>query len=172
MFMLGSSAFALVLAGLASAAAVKRQSITPLSSSQISSYAPFTHFASTAYCNPSTTINWSCGGALLPALSPPCAVLVYSCSSSSQLPGKPRLCASGVWGRWRCNTVLWDITITDLFSSHAHVASAQGMSGSPRRRKPSLSPTRVPIPVNCEPDLLRCSYLTVAHFSRQLRRPD
>lgn len=60
MVLLQSSAFALVLAGLVQAAAVRRQSITPLSSSQISSYAPFTHFASTAYCNPSTTINWSC----------------------------------------------------------------------------------------------------------------
>ncbi|KAI0297461.1 lipase [Multifurca ochricompacta] len=55
------SAFALVLVGLVRAAVVKRQAITTLSSSQISSFAPFTHFASTAYCNPSTTINWSCG---------------------------------------------------------------------------------------------------------------
>ncbi|KAI9458355.1 lipase [Lactarius psammicola] len=61
MVWLRSSAFALVLAGLVQAAAVKRQSITSLGSSQISSFAPFTHFASTAYCNPSTTINWSCG---------------------------------------------------------------------------------------------------------------
>ena len=44
-----------MLAGLTGAAAVKRQPISPLSSSQISSYAPFTHFASTAYCKPSTT---------------------------------------------------------------------------------------------------------------------
>ncbi|KAH8989453.1 lipase class 3 family protein [Lactarius akahatsu] len=61
MVLLRSSAFALMLAGLVQAAAVKRQTITALSSSQISSYAPFTHFASTAYCNPSTTRNWSCG---------------------------------------------------------------------------------------------------------------
>ncbi|KAN0132755.1 alpha/beta-hydrolase [Lactarius tabidus] len=64
MVLLQSSAFALLLAGLVQAAAVKRQSITPLNSGQISSYAPFTHFASTAYCNPSTTINWNCGGFL------------------------------------------------------------------------------------------------------------
>ena len=43
----------------------KRQSITPLSSAQISSFTPFTFFASTAYCNPSTTINFSCGGTFL-----------------------------------------------------------------------------------------------------------
>lgn len=40
----------------------KRQSITTLSSPQISSFKPYTFFASTAYCNPSMTINWSCGG--------------------------------------------------------------------------------------------------------------
>ncbi|KAH9169451.1 lipase class 3 family protein [Lactarius sanguifluus] len=61
MVLLRSSAFALMLAGLVQAAAVKRQTITALSSSQIASFAPFTHFASTAYCNPSTTRNWSCG---------------------------------------------------------------------------------------------------------------
>lgn len=55
------TSFALVLAGLAHAAVIKRQDITPLSTSQISSFAPFTRFASTAYCKPSTTINWSCG---------------------------------------------------------------------------------------------------------------
>lgn len=43
---------------------VKRQAnpVTTLSPAQINEFAPFTHFASTAYCNPSTTINWSCGG--------------------------------------------------------------------------------------------------------------
>ncbi|KAI9440889.1 lipase class 3 family protein [Lactarius indigo] len=58
---LRSSAFALVFAGLVHGSPVKRQATPPLSSGQISSFAPFTHFASTAYCNPSTTINWSCG---------------------------------------------------------------------------------------------------------------
>jgi len=38
-----------------------RQSITPLSS-QISTFTPYTYFASTAYCPPSLTISWSCGG--------------------------------------------------------------------------------------------------------------
>ncbi|KAI9440880.1 lipase class 3 family protein [Lactarius indigo] len=61
MVFLRSSAFALVFARLTHAAAVKRQDITPLSTTQISSFAPFTHFASTAYCNPSTTTNWTCG---------------------------------------------------------------------------------------------------------------
>ncbi|KAF9478910.1 lipase class 3 family protein [Pholiota conissans] len=39
----------------------KRQSITALTTAQIGAFRPFTHFASTAYCQPSTTINWSCG---------------------------------------------------------------------------------------------------------------
>jgi len=39
----------------------KRQSITALTSTTIDSFTPFTFFASAAYCNPSTTINWSCG---------------------------------------------------------------------------------------------------------------
>ena len=40
----------------------KRQSITALSSAQISAFKPFTFFASAAYCQPTATINWSCGG--------------------------------------------------------------------------------------------------------------
>jgi hypothetical protein len=40
----------------------KRQSITALSAAQISSFKPFTFFASAAYCQPSTTLTWTCGG--------------------------------------------------------------------------------------------------------------
>jgi hypothetical protein len=39
-----------------------RQSITTLTAPQISAFKPFTFYASTAYCQPSATINWSCGG--------------------------------------------------------------------------------------------------------------
>ncbi|KAF8623148.1 hypothetical protein AX17_007537 [Amanita inopinata Kibby_2008] len=38
-----------------------RQDITPLTTSQIDFFTPYTHFASTAYCQPSTTITWACG---------------------------------------------------------------------------------------------------------------
>lgn len=38
-----------------------RQSITVLTTSQISSFKPYTYFASTGYCTPSTTLTWSCG---------------------------------------------------------------------------------------------------------------
>ena len=41
---------------------LKRLSITALSSAKILSFTPFTFFASTAYCDPSTTIHFSCGG--------------------------------------------------------------------------------------------------------------
>ncbi|KAF8336196.1 Alpha/Beta hydrolase protein [Amanita rubescens] len=37
-----------------------RPSITPLSS-QISTFTPYTYFASAAYCPPAATISWSCG---------------------------------------------------------------------------------------------------------------
>ena len=53
---------------------VKRQATTTaLDTTQINAFTPFTHFASTAYCDPSTTINWSCGGKLL--LMTVCAIL-------------------------------------------------------------------------------------------------
>ncbi|KAF8347909.1 lipase class 3 family protein [Amanita rubescens] len=38
-----------------------RQSITSLSTKQIDFFTPYTWFASTGYCSPSTTISWSCG---------------------------------------------------------------------------------------------------------------
>jgi hypothetical protein len=56
----------LALPALALAARVpsaKRQSITTLSTAQINAFTPYTWFASTAYCSPSTTLAWSCGGA-------------------------------------------------------------------------------------------------------------
>ncbi len=38
-----------------------RQSITPISTTQINSYTPYAWFASTAYCTPSQTLAWNCG---------------------------------------------------------------------------------------------------------------
>ena len=40
----------------------KRQSIAALSASQVSTYKPYTYFASAAYCNPTQTKAWNCGG--------------------------------------------------------------------------------------------------------------
>lgn len=48
--------------GIQAGGLARRQSITTLSTAQISAFKPFTFFASAAYCQPSTTINWSCGG--------------------------------------------------------------------------------------------------------------
>jgi len=67
MFLLGVT-LSLLLSSLSSVNAApattelsKRQSITALTTSQISAFTPFTFFASAAYCNPSTTSDWSCG---------------------------------------------------------------------------------------------------------------
>ncbi|KAI0037750.1 hypothetical protein FA95DRAFT_1529358, partial [Auriscalpium vulgare] len=59
-----AAATAALLTGSVDAATVsKRQpeSITTLSTAQISAFKPFTFFASAAYCNPSVTLTWSCG---------------------------------------------------------------------------------------------------------------
>jgi len=56
----GGFIFVSLLASTIVNAVPQKRYITPLSSSQISSFKPFTFFASTAYCDPSTTINWSC----------------------------------------------------------------------------------------------------------------
>lgn len=43
-------------------AAVKRQSgISTLTQAQITAFRPYTHFASTAYCSPASTLAWNCG---------------------------------------------------------------------------------------------------------------
>lgn len=42
--------------------AERRQSITALTAAQISAFKPFSFFAATAYCNPSVTRTWTCGG--------------------------------------------------------------------------------------------------------------
>ncbi len=61
------SLFALASAVLvrATAVGVKRQNIITLNSAQVAAFAPFTHFASAAYCNPSLTKNWDCGGVFI-----------------------------------------------------------------------------------------------------------
>ena len=35
--------------------------VTPMTSAQVDALTPYTYFASTGYCNPSVTENWSCG---------------------------------------------------------------------------------------------------------------
>ena len=57
---------ALLALGLAASSASARplrprQSITALSTSQISSFKPYTFFASAGYCQPAATLAWTCG---------------------------------------------------------------------------------------------------------------
>ncbi|KAL0953902.1 hypothetical protein HGRIS_005069 [Hohenbuehelia grisea] len=55
----------LLLAFISSVAAFplfsRRQSITALSAAQVSTFTPYTYYASTAYCEPAETLTWSCG---------------------------------------------------------------------------------------------------------------
>ncbi|KAF9269338.1 alpha/beta-hydrolase [Marasmius fiardii PR-910] len=46
---------------LASPIPDKRQSITTLSTAEISAFKPFSFYAAAAYCQPSTTLAWNCG---------------------------------------------------------------------------------------------------------------
>ncbi|EKM50556.1 uncharacterized protein PHACADRAFT_152637 [Phanerochaete carnosa HHB-10118-sp] len=52
---------ALLPTALAAPSLEARQSITPLSTATIESFKPFTFYASTAYCQPSETLTWTCG---------------------------------------------------------------------------------------------------------------
>ena len=64
--MLSSTLSLLAIFGLARASAVtKRQATTTLSSGQIEAFKPYTLYAATAYCDPSQTLSWSCGGLCL-----------------------------------------------------------------------------------------------------------
>ncbi len=43
-------------------AITERQAITALSSAQVESFKPYLLYAAAAYCPPSQTLSWSCGG--------------------------------------------------------------------------------------------------------------
>jgi len=62
MFSVSILSLGLGFLAIASAAVLPRQgAVTALSAAQISAFKPYSFFASSAYCSPSTTINWSCG---------------------------------------------------------------------------------------------------------------
>ena len=64
-----ASVFFTILLGITAVqASASRQSVTALMTSQIDTFSPYTYFASAAYCTPSTTLSWSCGGKLLYSL--------------------------------------------------------------------------------------------------------
>ncbi len=53
----------LTLFTLAYAVAVtKRQDITTLTQARIEEFKPYSFYAAAAYCDPSKTLTWSCGG--------------------------------------------------------------------------------------------------------------
>jgi len=79
-----------------------RQSISPLTAAQVSTFKPYTHYASTAYCKPAKTLAWSCGCEFLARLG---AVTVLTCLQS-KLRCEPWIPAGCVRWRWRCNAVL------------------------------------------------------------------
>ncbi|KAL1949748.1 hypothetical protein VTO73DRAFT_8629 [Trametes versicolor] len=54
-------AAALVTPATAFPAPAKRQTLSVLTATQISSFKPYTHYASTAYCQPANTLAWNCG---------------------------------------------------------------------------------------------------------------
>ena len=49
---------------------VTRQSVSTLTPSQVASFTPYTWYASTAYCEPASTLSWNCGGSFLQLLMP------------------------------------------------------------------------------------------------------
>lgn len=51
----------LFCAQVAAVPTAKRQAITTLGTAQIDAFTPYTHFASTAYCSPASTLAWNCG---------------------------------------------------------------------------------------------------------------
>ncbi|KAI0297451.1 hypothetical protein B0F90DRAFT_1811119 [Multifurca ochricompacta] len=54
---------ALALFEFARAAVItERETITPLTTSQIEAFKPYSFYAAAAYCLPSKTLTWSCGG--------------------------------------------------------------------------------------------------------------
>ena len=65
-FALFLGALTLALQGHANPIRRQTASITALSNSQISAFEPFTFYASTAYCQPSTILSWSCGRSISP----------------------------------------------------------------------------------------------------------
>ncbi|OJT05267.1 Lipase [Trametes pubescens] len=54
-------AAALVTPAAALPAPAKRQTLSVLTATQISSFKPYTNYASTAYCQPAATLAWNCG---------------------------------------------------------------------------------------------------------------
>ena len=70
------TALPLALVALAGGLSVKAaptleaRTITTLTAAQISAYKPYSFYASAAYCNPSNTLAWNCGGNVIDKTEP------------------------------------------------------------------------------------------------------
>jgi len=60
-----SSILGLAHAAAATGAVTDPQAHTTLSSTQVESFRPYSLYAAAAYCQPSQTLSWSCGGQCL-----------------------------------------------------------------------------------------------------------
>ena len=60
-----SSIFNLAHAAATVGAVTDPQALTGLSSTQVESFRPYSLYAAAAYCQPSQTLSWSCGGTYL-----------------------------------------------------------------------------------------------------------
>ena len=78
-------------------AIAKRQGITTVSQAQIEEFKPYTLYAAAAFCNPSNTLTWSCGGPYIMSRPPE---RLGADLLPSQLRGKPDFPAFGFRWRW------------------------------------------------------------------------
>jgi len=109
-------AFFLSLVGLASATPFLRQSFQTLATQQISSYSPYTYYASAVKCGTNRVKPWNCGGAtLIPFFSPregrvKCRYVSSDASVSlhSELPGKSQFQDLRCWRGRKRRTVLYE----------------------------------------------------------------
>ena len=102
-YVLAACSFAVLFSQAAPTDSLERRSSpTQISSAQIASYKPYTHFASAAYCNPSSTYAWSCGGKHLFTWAIACSYLL----SSSWLWSERRFYSNRLWRGWYWRPIL------------------------------------------------------------------
>lgn len=90
----------LAIFGLTRESAVtKRQATTVLSSEEIEAFQPYTLYASIAYCDPSQTLSWSCGGLCLSRLRSGIGVDLHDYQISASAPPPFNLLLLVVTGR-------------------------------------------------------------------------
>ena len=146
----GGFIFISLLASIVNAAS---PSITPLNSSQVSSFKPFTHFASTAYCNPTTTVDWSCNGiSFLLVLKLDGHIKHLYCVNNSGLQSELGLHSSNVGRRWWICTILQvfhNLNLPVAIDDDLPFFDMKGMLASRHPKQLSLSLMKEPILLKC-----------------------